>query len=261
MEKNKKSNGQEAPENTKSNKDLFFERIRAKYPGEDLTDEEAVYGKSMSAYDEEHDRLKDIARDNKALVDRLSQDPATASFVSDVMAGKVPPAAIEYIMANYNDVGSDPKYAEFAQNREADRARRAEIERMADEYAKNLAASEAEIRAFAEQEGMTEDDVSDIIAKAQTLVFEPLAKGKFTKQSLSALRDLVTMDEQLALANEQGYVKGRNEKIVEKKAKLKGDGLPKNTGAGTAPQQAPSDPLGGIGLRKDAFEMGGYKRR
>lgn len=259
MEENKNTKDMVPEQGGKSNRELLLERIRAKYPDEDLADEDAVYGKAMTAYDEDHDRLKAIYKDNAALVDRLKQDPATAMFVADVLAGKIPPAAVEYMVENYKSVEDDPAYSEFNARREADRTRRAEIERMAEEYANNIAASEKEIQAFSEQEGMTEDEVKDIISQAQTLVFEPLATGKFTAKTLAALRDLVTMDEKIAMADEAGYVRGRNEKIVERKAKIKGDGLPAPEGSVSKPQ-AKADPLGGIGLKKDAFELGGYKR-
>ena len=214
MEENKNTKDMVPEQGGKSNRELLLERIRAKYPDEDLAEEDAVYGKAMTAYDEDHDRLKAIYKDNAALVDRLKQDPATAMFVADVLAGKIPPAAVEYMVENYKSVEDDPAYSEFNARREADRTRRAEIERMAEEYANNIAASEKEIQAFAEQEGMTEDEVKDIISQAQTL---------------------------------------------ERKAKIKGDGLPAPEGSVSKPQ-AKADPLGGIGLKKDAFELGGYKR-
>ena len=161
MEENKNTKDMVPEQGGKSNRELLLERIRAKYPDEDLAEEDAVYGKAMTAYDEDHDRLKAIYKDNAALVDRLKQDPATAMFVADVLAGKIPPAAVEYMVENYKSVEDDPAYSEFNARREADRTRRAEIERMAEEYANNIAASEKEIQAFAEQEGMTEDEVKD----------------------------------------------------------------------------------------------------
>ena len=246
----------------KSKKDIFFDNIRAKYPDEDLTAEDAIYEKSMSAYDADHDKLKSIYADNSALVEKFKENPIVANFISDVVSGRIPPEVIEYIVDNYEDFDTeDEKYKEFSNIKKSRREQESKIAAMAEEYAANVEASNKEIEEFAKKEGLTPEDVQGIIDQAQTLVFEPLTKGKFSASALNALRNLINLDEKLKLAEESGYIRGKNEKIVAEKSRRVGDGLPNTVDArATNKKKVNIDPLSGIGAKVDAFEAGGYKR-
>ena len=242
----------------KSNREMFFENIKNKYADKEFANDDEVYGTAMEGYDKDHESLKKIYSENEQLVNRLQEDPRVGAFISDILSGKTLPQALagKYTIEELTMQEGDDGYDEYMQSIESEKTSKQKIEALKKEYEANLVESEKEINAFAEEQGMTPEEVTKFIEDASKVVFEPLAKGKFTKSNLTTLKKMIDYDKDIEIAKSSSYVKGKNEKIIEKKMSAT-DRLPdikSSTDKGIA------EPTSPISIRKDAFEMGGYKK-
>ena len=75
-----------------------------------------------------------------------------------------------------------------------------------------LLKAKKEINAFAEEQGMAPEEVAKFIEDASKVVFEPLAKGKFTKANLTTLKKMIDYDKDIEIAKSSSYVKGKKRK-------------------------------------------------
>lgn len=242
----------------KSNRERFLENIKNKYADKEFADEDEVYGTAMEGYDKDHEALKGIYSENEQLVKRLQEDPRVGAFISDILSGKTLPQALagKYTIEELTMQEGDEGYEEYMQSLESEKTSKQKIEALKKEYEANLAESEKEINAFAEEQGMTPEEVSAFIENASKVVFEPLAKGKFTKANLATLKKMIDYDKDIEIAKSSSYVKGKNEKIIEKKMSAT-DKLPDIKSSTDKGMIEPTSP---ISAKRDAFELGGYKK-
>lgn len=74
----------------KSNRELYNERLKAKYPDKEFADDEAVFGQINDDYDNYDQELADYRDREKSLSELFSSDPRSAAFLMDWKNGENP---------------------------------------------------------------------------------------------------------------------------------------------------------------------------
>jgi hypothetical protein len=211
----------------KSRRDMAVERLRERYPDKEFNDDEAIFGQMSDDYDELDGQLNGYKEREQQMVDMMSADPRSAHFLSNWHNGGDP--AVELVRmfgTDIKDAIDDPEKQDAiaAANKEhVDRvARSRELEA---EYSKNLDASLETLRAFQEENGMSDEEVDETMGFLEQ-VFADALIGKFSRQSLELARKAINHDEDVAAAADDAEVKGRNAKINETlRRRQEGDGV------------------------------------
>ena len=214
----------------------FYERVKKAYPDREFASDDDVNG----ALNERMDYLESYENDTKNLHSKLDMvlksEPVIGSIIKDVSKGAT---FMEALSRNVDidelkPIEGDPDYDAWTKNLEERNAAMAEREAKAKEMQDNFDMSMAEISAFAEENGMTEQDAKKFISSVDELVGEIVA-GRITKSTLSRMKKALDYDMDVQSAMQAGEVKGRNEKIEVKRASesKRGDGLPAITSSGT----------------------------
>lgn len=216
------------------NRDRWIANMRGKY-GEDKSEEE-LYDLSSKGYDEEHDFAKQQRADIDAFTNSIKDYPELASFYSEAAQGNIGAAILnlgDLIDAYRSGEIDDAKYKEqvAARKKEADDA---------------AAAKETEQAELAEQNRVFEEwcskkgyDPEEWMAKAEEMLFGPMAKRMMTESVFDAIDKMINYDEDVEAAK----VQGRNENIVtqRKKSAAATDGQV-NGGSASAGAAEPAKP-------------------
>ena len=210
----------------RSNKDVWMDNLKGKYPDRDFANEDDFYSASMEGYDAEHEALKKSRKDNDDLIGILTQNPDIAVFVGFLSEGDEQKA-----LASLADA---VKAAETEEGWETYRTERDKRKALADEaendkqqYLSNLEKSAEVLREFASETGMTEEEAAEFVKKIQTEISDKLFSGNIDKDFFEKFYNLLNYDNDVAAAKEAGRIAGRNEKIEKKRAKdVMGDEIP-----------------------------------
>lgn len=230
----------------KSRRQSLNERMLSRYPDLDVNDDEALAGRISDDYDELDGQLNGYKEREQKMVDMMSADPRSAYFLSNWHNGGDP--AVELVRmfgTDIKDAIDDPEKQDAiaAANKEyVDRvARSRELEA---EYSNNLDASLETLRAFQEENGMSDEEVDAVMGFLEQ-VFADALIGKFSRQSLELARKAINHDEDVAAAADDAEVKGRNAKINETlRRRQEGDGVaPLGGSAGKVNPQRPKSIL------------------
>ena len=96
-----------------TNKEVFITRMKTKYPEDDFTDEEVLFGKANADYDENEKSLEQYRKDEKILSDLFTSDPRSAAFLSSWKSGEDPVVLmIERFGDDFRVALDDPEKAE-----------------------------------------------------------------------------------------------------------------------------------------------------
>ena len=75
---------------SKSNRDLFGERMKKKYPDKEYADDEALFGQANEDYDAYDTELGQYKEREGRLTELLNKDPRSAKFIADMASGTDP---------------------------------------------------------------------------------------------------------------------------------------------------------------------------
>ena len=220
----------------KTAKQLFQERLKAKYPDKDFSNEDEYYATSMEGYDKDHEALKGVHESNKAIYERMTKDPKSAAALSEFMSGKPLPLALkkyfsdEELALNEGDEGWE-EYLEDVRTQQAKQS----------EYEANLENSKSEMESFAQAQGMSPDEFDEFMRNVKEQMIMPILNGLITASLLEMFQKGMNYDTDTQTAHEVGRVSGRNEKITEKRGK-KSDGLPELTPSADVAPVTPAKP-------------------
>ena len=220
----------------------FLDRVKGMHPEREFASDDDI----LSAADEkmtEHEGYRTQNETaNKKVIDALYAEPVMAQVLDDIGEGAdlkealalhVSPDDLEKALAE-----SDPsKWPEKKAMREANRAAH---EAFIGEVNANTAESQNTIQAWSEKRGLDGEAMTEYINELSSL-FSDVYKGKITERLLDALYEAKTKPEDLAVAAEEGEIKGRNaniEELTAKESTQNGDGLPQILSQGTT-QKAP----------------------
>lgn len=216
---------------TRSNRDRYMERLKAKYPDRDFTDDETLFGQINDDYDESDRRLSEYDKERQDLSEFLSDNPRAAAFLSLWKKGEDPLSAlISTFGDDFKAALEDPdKVEELAAANKEYVDRLAQAEDYETQYQNNIAQTLSTIDKIQSEQGLSDEDVDAAMDFLVGIVRDGLL-GKFSEESIAMARKALGYEEDVALANREGEVRGRNAKIEEKLRRSSGDNLPALSG-------------------------------
>lgn len=170
---------------------------------------------------------------NQKIMDVLDAEPVLAKIIQDISVG----ATFREAIARHIDpeeltaTEGDPDFEAWEKNRTARTDEMTKRKQFSDELSANQEMTKAEIQAFADENGMTQETAIEFLGKVDELLKNVYA-GIIDRKTLNFLKKAIDADQMVAEAKEEGEIAGRNTKIKETIAPAKvGDGLPKITAA------------------------------
>ncbi|MCD8281875.1 MAG: hypothetical protein LUC22_01330 [Prevotella sp.] len=227
----------------KTKREALQERLRGKYPDKSFDDDEEIYGAVNDDYDAADKERADWAEREKGykdreqgLVDMMDADPRSAMFLDKWRHGGDPSVELvrQYGM-EIKDAIDDPerlKEIEAANKEYLERV--TEGKKLEEQYAKNLKKSIEDINALQQQEGLSDDEVNEGMTTIITIIKDGVL-GKITPETLQMVFKAVNHDDDVAQAQREGEVAGRNAKITERLRQAKGDGIPRPASGANTP--------------------------
>jgi hypothetical protein len=216
-------------QNNRSKRELLMERLAKKYPDKDFSDDESLFGQISDDYDASDEELNGYKEREGKFADLLTSDPRSASFLVDWKEGKNPLIALieRFGEEDFRDALDDPALRE-----QLSEANQKFIERVAkekeleEEYNSNITETLDYLDKLQEEDGLSDEEIAETVQFLANIVKDGIV-GKFTPESIEMARKALHHDENVAVASEEGEVRGRNAKIEEKlRKKGAGDGLP-----------------------------------
>jgi len=215
-------------ENTEiSKRDRHIGRLREKYPDKKFEDDEEIYGQIGEDYDNYEKELGGYREREQALSDMFASDPRSAEFLVEMSKGGNPVLSLlKNFGPDIKDTLDDPeKMQELADAWAEEQQHIAKSKQLDDEYAENLPKSLEALQKFQEERGLTDEQTDEIIFHLINIVRDGVM-GKFSPEMFDLMTKAINHDEDVADAQEEGEVAGRNQRVTEKLRKSKnGDGL------------------------------------
>lgn len=223
-------------ENTRvmDNKKRYTERLKKKYPDRNFDDDEALFEQINNDYDEYDSELEGYKNNEKALAELFVADPKSAAFFTRWSKGGDP---VEVLVELYGDdfraalddpeklkgiTEANKKFAEkVAKEKEYEAA-----------YNKNIEETKKNIDIVQSREGLSDEDIDNAMEFLIGVMTDGIL-GKFSVETITMAIKAINHDDDVAMADREGEVRGRNEKIIEKiKRSEQGDGITNLSGAG-----------------------------
>ena len=250
----------------KTKRQSMTERLQSRYPDMDFSDDEAMFGRISDDYDNYDKDLAGYQEREKAFSDMFTADPRSASFLQSWRNGEDPVVVlVRSFGTDIKDALDDPERQEAiaAANKEfVDRvAKEKELE---EQYQQNLATSQGTIDELQAQNNLTDEQVDEALLMLVRISAD-VVQGKFTPEALDMAMKAINHDQDVAVAERAGEVRGRNTKAEEKLRKPGGDGMPalngKNGGGGTVKPKRNLGALDNFGdNNKTIWERGNERR-
>ena len=226
----------------KSKRDMLRERLSKKYPDKNFDDDEAFAGQVSDDYDDYDKRLADYQKNEQAIGDMFSTDPRATSFLMEWKDGSDPVVALVRTFGkDIVDAADDP-----ARQEEIAKANKEYIERvnkskeLDNEYETNLQESLQTLADAQKQNGWSDEQIDNAFQQLFQIV-DDAVMGKFSPETLQLVMNAQNYNQDIATAQQEGEVKGRNAKIEEKLRKAKsGDGTPQLNGKNGKVQRSPT---------------------
>ena len=226
----------------KSKRDMLRERLSKKYPDKNFDDDEAFAGQVSNDYDDYDKRLADYQKNEQAIGDMFATDPRATSFLMEWKDGSDPVVALVRTFGkDIVDAADDP-----ARQEEIAKANREYIERvnkskeLDNEYETNLQESLQTLADAQKQNGWSDEQIDNAFQQLFQIV-DDAVMGKFSPETLQLVMNAQNYNQDIATAQQEGEVKGRNAKIEEKLRKAKsGDGTPQLNGKNGKVQRSPT---------------------
>ena len=230
---------QAANNQVKSKRDTFKERMRTKYPDRDFEDDEVLYGQINDDYDDYDNQLAGYKEREGQFADMFSSDPRSAAFLTNWKGGSDP--AVELVRqfgTDIKDAIDDPeKQDAIAQANKEFLERVAKSKELDELYDKNLDESLALIDEYQKKNGLSDEQVDEAMSWLAGIVKDGVM-GKFSAESIDMAMKAINHDTDVAQADREGEVRGKNTKIEEKLRKqTAGDGVSNLNGKTSAPTQ------------------------
>lgn len=252
----------------KSNRERYAERLKAKYPEREFADDEALWGQANEDYDGYDNELAGYKEREKVFSDLFTKDPRSAAFLTNWRKGGNP--AVELVRMFGDDFVEelrDPAKQEELAKASKEYAERVAKEKEFDEqYQKNITETLSTLETLQANEGVGDDEIDGAMEFLVGIMKDGIV-GRFSPESIRMALRAIHHDEDVAVAEREGEVRGRNSRIEEKlRKKQRGDGtanLDGKNGGGGRPREMPD--LGALDRYDDGgqtiWERGGEKRR
>lgn len=252
----------------KSRRQSVTERLQSRYPDKDFSDEESFFGQISDDYDQYDKDIAGYQEREKSFSDMFTNDPRSARFMNDWRNGQDPVIGLVRLFGkDIKDAIDDPERQEqIAEANKEFVERVAKEKELEEQYQSNLEESLKTLEKLQAESGLSDEQMDEAMAFLVNIMKDAVV-GKFTPESIQMAIKAINHDSDVAAANEEGIVQGKNTKIEEKLRKKKsGDGTAQLDGHNTAARQAPPQPnLGALNNfgdnNKTIWERGNEKRR
>lgn len=204
------------------------DRLRAKYPDKDFSDDDTFYDQISSDYDSYDNELTGYKDREKAFSDMFTSDPRSADFITSWRKGEDPVVGlIRRFGDSIKDAIDDPDMQEqiAAANKEY-------VERMTksreleEEYQRNLSETLSTLEGLSEEGKIPDSEIDEAMEFLIGIVHDGIV-GKFSPSTIELALKAMHHDSDVEDAERAGEVRGRNARIDEKLRRSKqGDGMP-----------------------------------
>lgn len=234
-----------------SRRDQHLERLRTKYPDKKFEDDEEIFGQISDDYDAFEAENGAMKEREKSLSNMFRENPQAAFILNDMREGKDPVMSlVRRLGIQVKDVMDDPAMQdkiEEANKEYLDRV--AKSRQLDEEYERNIDTTlNKTLPEYMQQHGLSEEDI-DAICAAWIQIIRDGIMGILKPETITLIANALNHDADVANAQEEGEVAGRNSKIVEKmRNSKKGDGIQSLNGRNGTPS-------GGQNKSKSVFEL------
>ena len=234
----------------KTGKELMLERLSVKHPDINGDDEESLFGAIGADYDEYDKQIESNAQMRESLDKMLAifeESPEAAALYVDLAKGGK--SVLEYLIENYGDdflealEDRDPEtIAKITKAESNYRAKVAKDKELGEQAKQNLVVSLDALDEAAKEAGVSDED-KDKAFEAYANMLDDAIRNKVSKETWLMFIKGINHDKDVAEAADEGEVRGRNTKIVEKLKKPTTATPPMITGQGA---EAPKRKFGGV---------------
>jgi hypothetical protein len=223
----------------------YRERLKKRYADREFNSDEDWDNAAEEAYAEDEESINVFKDNNKIIDEVIASDKDLAAIIADIVANHIPFRAAVAKRFSPEDLVAkegDDDYEYYQKSYEERVATGREIQRVAQERLKNEDEAYENIDAFCEKKGYSEEDKREFI-KYINEFYNSLSMRKITPDILQTIDNARHYEEDMASAEENGFVAGKNENIAAKrmtaKDKAAADGVPVPQGAGAPVVDAP----------------------
>lgn len=253
-------------EEVKSKRDATLERLRTKYPEEQFEDDEQIFGRINDEYDEYDKELEGYKEREGKLSDMFTSDPRSARLMMEWRDGEDPAVALMRLYGDdIKEAIEDPDKQEAIATANKEYMERVTKEKQyEEEYTKNLEESLTLLEKAQNEKGLSDEQIDEAMSWFIGVAKDAML-GKFGPETIDMIIKAQNYDNDVALASEEGEVRGKNTKVREMLRRPKrGDGTVQLDGknGGTRTRELPD--FGAIDRYSEGnmniFERGGERR-
>lgn len=223
----------------------YRERLKKRFADREFNSEEDWDNAAEEAYAEDEESINVFKDNNKIIDEVIASDKDLAAIIADIVANHIPFRAAVAKRFSPDDLVAkegDDDYDYYQKSYEERVATGREIQRIAQERLKNEDEAYDNIDAFCEKKGYSDEDKKEFIGYINEF-YNSLSMRKITPDILQTIDNARHYEEDMASAEENGFVAGKNENIAAKRAsnnaQANADGVPVPSGAGAPVVDAP----------------------
>lgn len=216
----------------------YRERLKKRFADREFNSDEDWDNAAEEAYAEDEESINVFKDNNKIIDEVIASDKDLAAIIADIVANHIPFRAAVAKKFSPEDLVAkegDEDYEYYQKSYEERVATGKEIQRIAQERLKNEDEAYDNIDAFCEQKGYSAEDKKEFIGYINEF-YNSLSMRKITPEILQTIDNARHYEDDMASAEENGFVAGKNEKIAATRAAEKGraagDGVPVPQGSG-----------------------------
>lgn len=224
----------------------YRERLKKRFADREFNSDEDWDNAAEEAFAEDEESINVFKDNNKIIDEVIASDKDLAAIIADIVANHIPFRAAVAKRFSPEDLVAkegDEDYDYYQKSYEERVATGKEIQRIAQERLKNEDEAYDNIDAFCEKKGYSDDDKKEFI-KFINEFYNSLSMRKITPEILQTLDNARHYEDDMASAEESGFVAGKNENIAAKRAseknKAAADGVPVPQGGGAPVVEAPA---------------------
>ena len=223
----------------------YRERLKKRYADREFNSDEDWDNAAEEAYAEDEESINVFKDNNKIIDEVIASDKDLAAIIADIVANHIPFRAAVAKRFSPEDLVAkegDEDYDYYQKSYEERVATGREIQRIAQERLKNEDEAYDNIDAFCEKKGYSDEDKKEFIGFINEF-YNSLSMRKITPEILQTLDNARHYEDDMATAEESGFVAGKNENIAAKrvsdKSKAEAAGVPVPNGGGAPIVEAP----------------------
>lgn len=224
----------------------YRERLKKRFADREFNSDEDWDNAAEEAYAEDEESINVFKDNNKIIDEVIASDKDLAAIIADIVANHIPFRAAVAKRFSPEDLVAkegDDDYDYYQKSYEERVATGKEIQRIAQERLKNEDEAYDNIDAFCEKKGYSDEDKKEFIGYINEF-YNSLSMRKITPDILQTIDNARHYEEDMASAEENGFVAGKNENIAAKrasdKAQANADGVPVPQGGGAPVTESPA---------------------